>query len=97
MKLWNTQKKELQLQEGDLKKARVVKLDDDAGFRVIHEGLEKILKRYDFEQDDALYHFARLLKKYRIEELLEKEGAKEGDTVVIGEIEFEYQPEQVQE
>lgn len=78
-------------------KARVVKLEDDAGFRVIHEGLEKILKRYDFEQDDALYHFARLLKKYRIEELLEKEGAKEGDTVVIGEIEFEYQPEQVQE
>ena len=44
-----------------------------------------------------MYHFARLLKKYRIEELLEKEGAKEGDTVVIGEIEFEYQPEQVQE
>ena len=64
---------------------------------MFREKREKILRRYDFEQDYALYHLEKKKKKYRVEELLEKEGAKEGDTVVIGEIEFEYQPEQVQE
>lgn len=80
-----------------VEKATIIKMEDGSGYRVVHANLERILKRYDFEQEDALFHFARLLKKYRIEELLEQEGAQEGDTVIIGDIEFEYEPEQVQE
>lgn len=62
-----------------------------------HAGLERALKKYDFEQEDALYRFARLLKKYHVEELLAQEGAQEGDTVFIGDVEFEYQPDKVME
>ena len=56
-----------------------------------------MLKRYDFEQDDALIYFARLLKKFRIEELLEQAGGKSGDRVVIGDMEFVFEPDRVME
>jgi GTP-binding protein len=33
------------------------------------------------------------LKSYEIEELLKKAGIKEGDSVIIGNLEFEYIPD----
>ena len=75
----------------------IVALQDGSGFRVVHEGLERILKRYDFEQDDAIAHFARLVQKFRIEELLEERGAKKGDMVYIGDVEFVFEPDKAME
>ncbi|WP_286934996.1 MULTISPECIES: GTPase ObgE [Aminobacterium] len=83
--------------KGAEERVTIIRLPDDSGFRVVHVGLERALKKYDFEQEDALYRFARLLKKYHVEELLAQEGAQEGDTVFIGDVEFEYQPDKVME
>lgn len=75
----------------------VIRLQDGAGFRVVHEGLEKILLRYDFEHEDAILKFARLVRKFRIEELLEENGALKGDKVYIGDLEFDFEPDRVME
>ena len=75
-------------------KASIVKLPE-GGYRVVHNDLERILKRYDFEHDDALMKFARLVKRFKIEELLEEKGAQEGDKVYIGDLEFDFEPDRI--
>jgi len=74
---------------------KIIKLADNSGFRVSHDNLEKAVARIDFEQDDALIKFARLLKRLKVEEALEEAGAAEGDKVYIGEIEFDFQPDRI--
>lgn len=78
---------------GRLEPASIVRLGDGSGFRVIHANLEKTLSRYNFEHEDALPRFARLVKKFRIEERLEEMGAIKGDKVYIGDLEFDFEPE----
>lgn len=65
----------------------------DGSFRVEHENFEKSVSRINFEHEDALQKFSRLLKTLHVEEALEAAGAKEGDKVYIGEIEFDFEPE----
>lgn len=72
---------------------QIIVLNDKSGYRVIHPYLEKAIMKYDFEQEEAILHFARLLKKFKVEELLEECGAKPGDSVYIGEMVFDFEPE----
>ncbi len=74
-------------------KAQIVKLHEAGCFRVIHSRLEEAVSRYDFNQEEAVVRFMRIMREYRIEELLEASGAEEGDTVYIGDVVFEFQPE----
>lgn len=76
-----------------LEPVSIIRLGDGGGFRVVHANLEKTLLRYDFEQEDALPKFARLVKKFRIEERLEEMGAVKGDKVYIGDHEFDFEPD----
>ena len=71
---------------------RIIK-QSDGSFRVEHENFEKSVSRINFEHEDALQKFSRLLKSLSVEEALEAAGAKEGDKVYIGEIEFDFEPE----
>jgi len=74
----------------------IVKLSNDNGaWRVLHENLEKTVSRLNFDQEDAFLKFARILKKLKIEEALEKNGARDGDKVYIGSIEFDFKPDSV--
>ena len=68
---------------------------NDGSFRVEHENLERSVRRIDFDQEDAMMKFARLLKRLGVEEALEDAGAREGDRVLIGEVEFEFQPDRI--
>ena len=65
----------------------------DGSFRVEHENFEKAVSRINFEHEDALQKFSRLLKSLSVEEALEAAGAKEGDKVYIGDVEFDFEPE----
>ncbi|MBR0151238.1 MAG: GTPase ObgE [Synergistaceae bacterium] len=67
----------------------------DGSFRVEHENFEKSVVRINFEHEDALQKFARLLKALSVEEALEAAGAREGDKVYIGEVEFDFEPDSV--
>jgi len=74
---------------------KIIKLVNGSGFRVSHANLEKSVGRIDFDHDDALVKFARLLKRLKVEEELEKAGVVEGDKVYIGEVEFDFQPDKI--
>ena len=65
----------------------------DGSFRVEHENFEKSVSRINFEHEDALKKFAGLLKSLKVEEALEAAGAREGDKVYIGDVEFDFEPE----
>jgi GTP-binding protein len=62
-------------------------------YKVISPYLEELVKRYDFGQEEAILRFGKIIARLGVEELLDKMGAKEGDTVYIGDLEFEYEPD----
>lgn len=74
------------------RKIQVIKLKD-GGFRVLHYQLEKAAERYDFSQEENQARFTRLLRKYKVEELLAAAGAQSGDLVSIGYQDFNYYPD----
>ncbi len=77
-----------------LEPVKIIKLQNNT-FKVEHANLEKSVARINFEQEDALNKFAGILKRLSVEEALENAGAKEGDKVLIGEIEFDFEPDTV--
>lgn len=71
---------------------RIIK-EDKGVYRVIHPRIEKAVARYDFSQEEAPLRLQRLMRQFRVEELLEDAGAQDGDTVNIGDVSFTYEPE----
>ena len=68
----------------------------DGSFLVLQPSLERAVQRYDFEQEDALPRFAKLLKRYKVEELLMAAGAQTGDSILIGDMEFDFEPDKAE-
>lgn len=62
-------------------------------FIVRHHEVERLVRKFNFDQEEALGRFSAILRYYRVEDLLLESGAHEGDTVRIGETEFEFYPE----
>ena len=73
-------------------KPRIIK-EDEGVFRVVHPRIEKAVERYDFSQEEAPIRLQRLMRQFRVEELLEEAGAVAGDTVYIGGVSFSFEPE----
>ena len=44
------------------------------------------------DKPESMAYFQRTLKRNGVFKELEKQGCKEGDTVVVGDVEFEYVP-----
>jgi GTP-binding protein len=63
------------------------------GWRVLHRGLEKAAERFEMSQEENAARFTQLLRKYKVEDLLEAAGAQRGDTVAIGYNEFNFYPD----
>lgn len=53
------------------------------------ERIEKLIQRTNFSYHDSVMRFARIIRQMGVEDALRKKGAKNGDTVRIGEMEFE--------
>lgn len=73
--------------------------DEEDAFRVRHEGkafvvegksLEKLINMTNFSYHDSVERFARILKRMGVDAELRNKGAQDGDTVRIGEFEFEF-------
>lgn len=71
------------------KKSFEIKRDNRA-FVVVSNELEKIVLRTNFNQYDALKRFQRILKSEGVEAALRQKGVQVGDTVRIGEMEFDF-------
>ncbi len=72
---------------------------DDSGFEIfkydhyfVIEGgkVERLVSVTDLKNNEAVFRLQNILKAMGINETLENEGIEDGDTVKIGEFEFEY-------
>jgi len=66
-----------------------IRREDDT-FIVESESIEKLVKRTQFSSYEAVMRFASILRKMGVDEELRKRGAKAGDTIRIGDFEFEF-------
>lgn len=74
-------------------KIQIISLPDGS-FRVLHRQIENASERYDLSQPENQMRFSRLLRKYRVEELLMEAGAQAGASVSIGRLEFDFWPDE---
>lgn len=59
-------------------------------FIVEGDRIEKLVKMTNFAHRDAIERFARIMKRAGVDDELRKMGVQVGDTVKIGDVEFEY-------
>jgi GTP-binding protein len=64
----------------------------EGSFRVTGPGIERLLARYDLDNDDALAHLERRLRGIGVIRALEAEGFEPGDEVEIAGVAFELDP-----
>jgi len=65
---------------------------EEGRFRVVGEGVDRLVLRYDVENEEAMAHLERRLKRIGVIQALEDAGFEAGDDVEIGGIEFELDP-----
>lgn len=54
------------------------------------ERLEKLVKMTNFNHQDGIDRFARIMRKIGVDDALRDKGARDGDAVRIGDFEFEF-------
>ncbi|MBP2653297.1 MAG: obg 1 [Firmicutes bacterium] len=64
--------------------------EDDGGFVVAGKGIEKLVAMTNFANDEGLRRFQVVWRKMDIDQALRRAGIKEGDTVRIRDMEFEF-------
>jgi GTP-binding protein len=62
------------------------------GFEVVGRRVQILVDRTDFDSEPALDRFQVILDRIGVNAALEDAGVAPGDTIRIGELEFEYQP-----
>ena len=60
-------------------------------WRLTGSAIERAAKMTYWEHDGAVRRFQKIMETLGVDEALRKAGAKEGDTVLIGDIELEWQ------
>ena len=70
----------------------VVRRTGEKAFAVTGEGIERLLARYDLDNEEALAHLERRLKGIGVLRALEAEGFRAGDEVEIAGIAFDLDP-----
>ena len=76
-------KAEYVFQEAEIKK-------DGKVWRVTNEKLERLVSVLDLETAGGVVRFHKLLDEHRVVERLRKMGVDDGDTIAIGEFEFDF-------
>lgn len=67
-----------------------INVEDDGVYVVSGKKIETLTEMTKFNEDEALRRFQNILKKMGVELALEQKGCKVGDTVRIGNLEFEF-------
>jgi GTP-binding protein len=65
---------------------------DEGSFRVVGRGIDRLISRYDLENDEALAHVEETLQRIGVVRALEEAGFEAGDDVEIGGVVFELHP-----
>ena len=69
-----------------------VELVEDGRFRVVGAGIDRLVLRYDVDNEEAMAHLERRLRRIGVIQALEDAGFEPGDDVEIGGVEFELDP-----
>lgn len=69
-----------------------VKRGMDGIWEVAGRSVERMVMKTDLDNEEAVAHLQRRLVRAGVERALEQVGAREGETVRIGELEFDYLP-----
>jgi GTP-binding protein len=69
-----------------------VERTEDRRYRVTGAGVERLLARYDLENEEALAHLERRLRGIGVIRALEAQGFEAGDDVEIAGVEFDLHP-----
>ena len=64
--------------------------DMDGAYLVCGKGIEKLVAMTNFDNEEGLRRFQQVFRRRGIEDALKEKGIKEGDTVRIGAMEFEF-------
>lgn len=65
----------------------------DDGFRVEGKAVVRAVRMTDFENREAVHHLQLTLKKMGLFKALKRVGAREGESILIGDVELEYHSE----
>jgi len=71
-------------------RAFTISREDDGGWRIKSTAIERAAEMTPWDQPGSVRRFQRLLDRLGVDRQLQEAGAKEGDTVYIGEYELEY-------
>ncbi|MBO9609223.1 MAG: GTPase ObgE [Paenibacillaceae bacterium] len=63
---------------------------DNEAFVIDSPSIERLIKRTNFGSQDGIQRFARILRAKGVDAALRKLGAEEGQTIRIGDFEFEF-------
>ncbi|MDI3538729.1 MAG: GTPase [Bacillota bacterium] len=66
----------------------------DGIFIIKGRAVERLVAMTDFDQEEAVWRLQRAFLKMGVEQALAEAGARDGDVVRIGKVEFEYHPTQ---
>jgi GTP-binding protein len=64
----------------------------EGSFAVRGKGIERLLQRYDVENEDAMAYLEERLRKVGVMGALEAEGFRPGDELEVGGVTFELDP-----
>lgn len=67
----------------------VEKIEDDL-YEISGDGIDRLVSTVNFNDDDSINWFHKMLRKHMIIDRLKELGAKEGDSIIIGEMEFDF-------
>ena len=77
------------LQQEENESFEIVKLDEGV-FEVVGGLVDVLSRKVDLDDYDSYRYFEKVIKTRGVDKALREAGVKNNDTVIIGEIEFEY-------
>jgi GTP-binding protein len=70
-----------------------VEHDGEGGYRVVGDGIERLMARHDLDNEESLEYVEQRLRKMGVIEELQAKGFEPGDDVEIAGVVFEFDPE----
>ena len=77
------------MQQEENESFEIVKLDEGV-FEVVGGLVDVLSRKVDLDDYDSYRYFEKVIKTRGVDKALREAGVKNNDTVIIGEIEFEY-------
>jgi len=67
-----------------------IKQISDNKYEVVGKLIDELIEKTDFSNDASVQRLLRIVRHHNIDKIMEKKGLNDGDTVIIGPIEFDY-------